>query len=127
MIINLRKPVFGKVPTLVCEMLDKMSEILNQEQKEGIIKTLSTTDYQIIVGGPGTGKHHLIAVILLLAKVMKIKIVVFGVNHQRLDSILLRLLKLQKKFKEIKASKFVRMAHNKLEIDEKLHPYVHDC
>ena len=96
LIINLRKPTFEELPRKIAKYLDQLSEIINQEQKQAIVKAITSNDYQIVVGGPGTGKHHVIAIILLLAKVLKKKIVVFGVNSKKLDSILLKVQKLQK-------------------------------
>jgi hypothetical protein len=46
----------------------------------------------MIIGGPSSGKHEIIARFLLLAKKLKKKVLVMGVNNQSIDNILIRLL-----------------------------------
>jgi hypothetical protein len=70
----------------------------------------------MIIGGPGSGKHEIIARFLLLAKRMKKKVLVMGINNQSIDNLLLRLLSLQERFSdqfsESEKTKFVRVSSN---------------
>ena len=46
----------------------------------------------MIIGVPASGKHEVVARMLLVAKRMKKKILIMGINNITIDNVLLRLL-----------------------------------
>jgi hypothetical protein len=54
----------------------------------------------MIIGVPGSGKLEVMARFLLLARKLKKKVLVMGMNNQTMDNIIFRLLHLQEKFKD---------------------------
>jgi DNA replication ATP-dependent helicase Dna2 len=85
----------------------------------------------MIIGGPGSGKHEIVARFLLLARKMKKKVLVMGINNQSIDNLALRLLYLQEKFADkftdSEKTKIVRVSSNTTQINKKLKPFVNSC
>lgn len=48
----------------------------------------------MILGVPGSGKHEVIARMLLIGKRMGIKILLMGMNNLSLDNLMMRLIEL---------------------------------
>ena len=70
-----------------------MLEGLNNEQQEAIVKSILAKPYHLVLGIPGSGKTHAIAVLLKILASMKQRVLVVSYTNSALDTILLRLLK----------------------------------
>lgn len=46
----------------------------------------------MILGVPGSGKHDVIARFLVIAKRMRKKVLIMGINNQAIDKIFIRLI-----------------------------------
>lgn len=95
------------------ESVNDILEGLNEDQIRAICRSFTCKDYQMIIGVPGSGKHEVIARMLVLARKLKLKVLVMGVNNMHLDNLIFRVLELQEQFKDKmpaeERSRFVRV------------------
>ena len=54
---------------------------LNDTQKKTLAKSFCAKDYQMIIGVPGSGKTEIIVRFLLIAKKLKLKILLLNYCH----------------------------------------------
>ena len=66
---------------MLIDFLDKYSaqlEGLNDTQKKAVAKSFAAKDYQMIIGVPGSGKNEVIYRFLLIAKILKQKVLLIN-------------------------------------------------
>lgn len=61
---------------------------LNQPQKDAILKSLNTENFNLILGMPGTGKTFLIALLLFCLVKLNKKVLITSYTHTALDNII---------------------------------------
>eukprot|EP00347_Sterkiella_histriomuscorum_P013745 403363527 len=129
LIIQQRKPEFkpeSDFDKFKEENMDIL-EGLNDEQIKAITKSYCALDYQMIIGVPASGKHEIVSRMLLVAKRLKKKILLMGMNNTTIDNVLLRLLELQEKYPHIEKAKFIRVCSNYSQINHNLKEYINPC
>lgn len=72
-------------------------EGLNDEQRKAVVRAFTAEDFQMVIGVPGSGKVQTIIRFVQVAKKLKQKVILFGVNHTSIDNLLLALLALEEK------------------------------
>jgi len=103
-------------------------EGLNEEQVRGISRSYTCKDYQMIIGVPGSGKHEIVSRMLVIARRLKKKVLVMGINNQTIDKLIFRLLKHQaKQPTEEPRSRFVRVCSTSTQVHKKLRQYTNTC
>lgn len=95
LVVDLRAPRFITLPPgpLVPphDPVTKVIELLNMNQKAAVNKVLSSLDYSLILGMPGTGKTTVIASLILLLVSMGKSVLLTSYTHSAVDTILLKL------------------------------------
>ena len=65
---------------------------LSLDQKNAIELVLRSEFFSLIWGYPGTGKTHLIAILIKILSDLNLKVLVVSYTHTALDNIMLKLL-----------------------------------
>ncbi len=103
---RLRKIIIEKIPPTYINslplLLAKKGEMilkqLNQVQRKVVLQALTTTDYMLLKGLPGTGKTQTLVALIQLLIILKKKILITSHTHSAVDNILLRLHERKIKF-----------------------------
>jgi DNA replication ATP-dependent helicase Dna2 len=95
LVVDLRAPRFITLPPGPFAPLHdpavKAIELLNKNQKAAVNKVLSSLDYSLILGMPGTGKTTVIASLIRLLVSMGKSVLLTSYTHSAVDTILLKL------------------------------------
>lgn len=97
LVVDLQKPEFEKLHWIGdrysrdWQGFEKHTQKLNLNQKEAVKKVLSTQDYAIILGMPGTGKTGVIASLVKVLVSMGKSVLISAYTHSAVDNVLLRL------------------------------------
>eukprot|EP00924_Labyrinthula_sp_SR-Ha-C_P006374 maker-scaffold_121-snap-gene-0.8-mRNA-1 protein AED:0.16 eAED:0.16 QI:0/0/0/1/1/1/2/0/946 len=110
------------------ENLNLFNSELNQVQKEAVEKSVSTKDFFLIIGPPGTGKTTCIAEVLLQSLLKNSKMLICAPSNIAVDNILIKFIKEYKKLpkkyrKKISLHKIVRIGHP-AKSSEEIHPFL---
>ncbi|KAI0339345.1 Dna2-domain-containing protein [Trametopsis cervina] len=117
LVVDLRTPRFTEIPAGPLlpshEPVAKVIALLNTNQQAAVRKVISTLDYSLILGMPGTGKTTVIAAIIHLLVYLGKSVLLTSYTHSAVDTILLKL-------KDVTDFKILRLGN-----PDKVHPDVH--
>ena len=92
LVVDLRKPEFDEEPAGLADHLAEISRgVLNSGQQAAMRKVLTTRDYSLILGMPGTGKTTTIAEIIKELVKRGKTVLLTSYTHSAVDTILLKL------------------------------------
>ena len=92
LIIDQRPPTFKSgLPKSVIEVGKPILKKLNKLQQRAVLKALTTEDYCLINGLPGTGKTSLIVALIRLAVLLGQTVLLTSYTHSAVDNVLLKL------------------------------------
>lgn len=96
LIIDQRPPKFKTgLPRSVLEVGKSILKKLNKLQQRAVLKALTTEDYCLINGLPGTGKTSLIVALIRLAVLLGQTILLTSYTHSAVDNVLLKLVQFE--------------------------------
>ncbi|KAM9980548.1 hypothetical protein ACTFIY_002867 [Dictyostelium cf. discoideum] len=120
LIVDLEPPIFDKLEQQnYWKSIDFQNDypLLNIDQRNAIIKTLSAKDYSLIHGMPGTGKTTLVISLIHILWRLGKKVLITSFTHTSLDHLL---LKFNKQYPMIE---MLRVASSLNQIDSSLHKF----
>ncbi|KAF5294448.1 hypothetical protein FQR65_LT01574 [Abscondita terminalis] len=92
-IIEKELPTFeNKLPKLVATKGTAILRKLNKMQQKAVLKSLSTNDYLLIKGMPGTGKTDTIVSLIELLVELKKSVLITSHTHSAVDNVCVRLV-----------------------------------
>ncbi|KAL0562432.1 DNA replication endonuclease-helicase Dna2, partial [Marasmius crinis-equi] len=92
LVVDLRKPHFDDPSTFpLPPAVKKFTAHLNPHQCEAVKKVLTTRDYALILGMPGTGKTTVIAALIKIMVEMGKTVLLTSYTHSAVDTILMKL------------------------------------
>lgn len=72
---------------------------LNENQRAGVLKALTSNEYLLLKGLPGTGKTQTLAALIQLLVLMGKSILITSHTHSAVDNVLMRLRKCDDRIK----------------------------
>ena len=95
--------------------------MLNNDQKQAVLRALLCEDYHLIHGGPATGKVTTLITILKLLTSFKQKVLLVSNTNQGIDNILLML-------KDVGGfDQFIRVTSNTSSVNPEIRPFVKEA
>lgn len=93
LIVNHDQPKFSKLTDELSLMIDSSKIPLNSDQRNAIEHILTCEDYTLIHGLPGTGKTSTIAAVIdILVRNLKKRVLVSSYTHAALDNMMKRII-----------------------------------
>ena len=111
LIVDLEAPTFERNHDKA--IMSKVSEGLNEDQLNALVKVDSCNDYALILGMPGTGKTTVIARMIKLLVLKGKSVLLTSFTHSAVDNVLIKLHEI--------GVEFVRLG-----AIEKMHPIIKD-
>ncbi|KAL1428664.1 hypothetical protein MTO96_003014 [Rhipicephalus appendiculatus] len=92
LVIDLSKPLYRKtLPKEIAVSCHAVLKPLNNFQRRAILKFLTSDDYILFKGMPGTGKTTTIAALVQTLVLLKKRVLLTSYTHSSVDSVLLKL------------------------------------
>lgn len=92
LVVDMKYPIFKKDPPELSPNLLSYSAHLNANQAHAMRKVLTSEDYALILGMPGTGKTTVIAAMIKTLVAMGKTVLLTSYTHSAVDTILTKLL-----------------------------------
>lgn len=92
LIIDRQPPKFSKfLPKIIVTRGVDILNSLNKVQQKAVLKALTSDDYMLLKGLPGTGKTHTLVVLIRLFVMIGQSVLITSHTHSAVDNVLIRL------------------------------------